>query len=92
MGREKGVPEEGPARVRSFRYSPSASSFRLELTARQTEVLQMVAAGLGNKQIAQMLLVSPETIKSCVDEIRFKLDASNRTHAVAIGLRYGLID
>ena len=52
----------------------------------------MVAAGLGNKQIAQLLLVSPETIKSCVDEIRFKLDASNRTHAVAIGLRHGLID
>ena len=52
----------------------------------------MVASGLGNKQIAQLLYVSPETIKSCVDEIRFKLDASNRTHAVAIGLRFGLID
>jgi DNA-binding NarL/FixJ family response regulator len=92
MGRESDVPAKGPDRVRSFRYAPASSSFRLELTARQAEVLQMVAAGLGNKQIAQLLLVSPETIKSCVDEIRFKLDASNRTHAVAIGLRYGLID
>ena len=86
------MPSQGPARVRSFRLAPASSSFQLELTERQTEVLQMVAAGLANKQIAQMLLVSPETIKSCVDEIRFKLDASNRTHAVAIGLRYGLID
>ena len=86
------MPEQGPDRVRSFRRSTTSSSFRLDLTRRQTEVLQMVASGLGNKQIAQLLVVSPETIKSCVDEIRFKLDASNRTHAVAIGLRYGLID
>jgi len=92
MGREGDTPSQQPYRVRSFRRSPASSSFRLELTARQTEVLQMIAAGLGNKQIAQLLYVSPETIKSCVDEIRFKLDASNRTHAVAIGLRFGLID
>jgi DNA-binding NarL/FixJ family response regulator len=87
MGRESDVD-----RIRSFRRAPASASFRLVLTARQTEVLQMIAAGLGNKQIAQILVVSPETIKSCVDEIRFKLDASNRTHAVAIGLRYGLIE
>jgi DNA-binding NarL/FixJ family response regulator len=92
MGRESDVPSQGPDRVRSFRRAPASSSFRLELTERQAEVLQMIASGLGNKQIAQLLFVSPETVKSCVDEIRFKLDASNRTHAVAIGLRYGLID
>jgi two-component system, NarL family, response regulator YdfI len=86
------MPAQRPDRVRSFRYSSTSSSFRLDLTQRQTEVLQMIAAGLGNKQIAQLLVVSPETIKSCVDEIRFKLDASNRTHAVAIGLRFGLIE
>jgi DNA-binding CsgD family transcriptional regulator len=45
-----------------------------------------------NKQIAQLLYLSPETIKSCIDGIRIKLDASNRTHAVSIGLRSGLIE
>ena len=92
MGRESESPVDRPDRVRSFRVSRTSSSFHLELTARQAEVLQLIAAGLGNKQIAQLLVVSPETIKSCVDEIRFKLDASNRTHAVAIGLRVGLIE
>jgi two-component system, NarL family, response regulator LiaR len=82
------TPLEAP---RSFRPS-SAPSFRLQLTKRETEVLQLVADGLLNKQIAQRLFVSPETIKSCVDGIRLKLDATNRAHAASIGLRAGLID
>jgi DNA-binding NarL/FixJ family response regulator len=76
---------------RSFRRSPASSSFRLELTKRQAEVLQLIADGLVNRQIAQRLYVSPETIKSCVDELRMNLDAKNRTHAVSIGIRHGLI-
>jgi DNA-binding NarL/FixJ family response regulator len=78
-------------RPRSFRRSASAS-FRLHLTKRETEVLQLVADGLLNKQIAQRLYISPETVKSCVDGIRVKLDATNRAHAASIGLRYGLIE
>ena len=58
---------------------------------REAEVLQLIADGLINKQIAQRLYVSPETIKSCVDELRMKLDANNRSHAVSIGIRHGLI-
>ncbi|MBA3842325.1 MAG: helix-turn-helix transcriptional regulator [Actinobacteria bacterium] len=50
-----------------------------------------MADGLMNKQIAQRLYLSPETIKSCVDGLRMKLDAVNRTHAVSIGMREGLI-
>jgi DNA-binding NarL/FixJ family response regulator len=79
-------------RVRSFRPSPAAASFRLSLTRRETEVLQLIADGLLNKQIAQRLYVSPETVKSCIDNIRLKLDARNRAHAASIGLRHGLID
>jgi DNA-binding NarL/FixJ family response regulator len=79
-------------RVRSFRRSPGASSFRLELTPRETEVLQLIADGLLTKQIAQRLHVSQETIKSHIVNIVFKLDATNRTHAATIGVRAGLID
>jgi DNA-binding NarL/FixJ family response regulator len=79
-------------RVRSFRPSPAAGSFRLSLTARETEVLQMVADGFLNKQIAQRLYISTETVKTCINNIRFKLDATNRTHAASIGLRAGLIE
>jgi DNA-binding NarL/FixJ family response regulator len=76
---------------RSFRTSPASSSFKLELTTREAEVLQLIADGLMNKQIAQRLYVSPETIKSCVSELRMKLDANNRSHAVSIAIRRGLI-
>jgi DNA-binding NarL/FixJ family response regulator len=76
---------------RSFRPLPSSSTFRLELTKRETEVLQMIADGLINKQIAQRLYLSPETVKSCVEVIREKLSASNRAHAAVIGLRNNLI-
>jgi DNA-binding NarL/FixJ family response regulator len=76
---------------RSFRPMPVSSSFRLELTQRETEVLQLIADGLINKQIAQRLLVSPETVKSCIEVIREKLSATNRAHAAVIGVRQGLI-
>ena len=58
---------------------------------REAEVLQLIADGLMNKQIAQRLYLSPETIKSCVSELRMKLDANNRSHAVSIAIRRGLI-
>lgn len=70
---------------------PASASFRLQLTKRETEVLQLIADGLVNKQIAQRLYVSPETVKSCIDVIRSKLDAANRAHAACIGMRAGLI-
>jgi DNA-binding NarL/FixJ family response regulator len=77
---------------RSFRTAPLATSFKLTLTARETEVLQLIADGLINKQIAQRLSLSNETIKAYIDNIRIKLDATNRTHAATLGLRHGLIE
>jgi DNA-binding NarL/FixJ family response regulator len=79
-------------RGRSFRRSSASSSFRLELTTRETEVLQLIADGLRTKQVAQRLHLSQETIKSHIVNIVFKLDAANRTHAATIGVRAGLID
>jgi DNA-binding NarL/FixJ family response regulator len=61
------------------------------LTARETEILSAVARGLGNAEIADHLNISLATVKTYVAEIARKLSASDRSHAVAIGLRRGLI-
>ena len=56
---------------------------RVELTTRQREVLALVAEGLGNRAIARRLVVSETTVKSHIREILRRLDAANRTEAVA---------
>jgi two-component system, NarL family, response regulator YdfI len=61
------------------------------LTPREREVLQMLASGLGNKQIAARLQISEHTAKFHVAAILGKLGASSRTEAVSLGLRCGLI-
>ncbi len=62
------------------------------LTDREREVLGLVAGGLTGGEIAQQLVVSPETIKSHVQNAMTKLGAHTRAHAVAISLRDGQID
>jgi NarL family two-component system response regulator YdfI len=61
------------------------------LTAREREVLQMLAQGRGNKQIAARLNISEHTVKFHVASILGKLGAGTRTEAVSIALRRGLI-
>lgn len=61
------------------------------LTSREREVLQMLAQGLGNKEIAVRLKISEHTVKFHVASILGKLGASTRTEAVSIALRRGLI-
>lgn len=61
------------------------------LSAREAEVLTLVAVGLSNQQIARKLFVSQATIKSHLVHIFAKLDADSRTAAVAIASRRGLI-
>lgn len=61
------------------------------LTRREREVLQMLAAGLGNKEIAARLAISDHTAKFHVASILGKLGAATRTEAVALGIRRGLI-
>jgi DNA-binding NarL/FixJ family response regulator len=63
-----------------------------ELTARETEVLRLIAAGNSNKLVAAHLSVAEETIKGHVKSILSKLGANDRTHAVAIALQRGMID
>lgn len=62
------------------------------LTEREIEVLREVAAGNGNKMVAQRLAVSEETVKAHMKNILSKLGANDRTHAVTIALRRGIID
>jgi two-component system, NarL family, response regulator YdfI len=61
------------------------------LTRREVEVLQMLAAGLSNKEIAARLNISEHTAKFHVASILGKLGASSRTEAVSIGIRRGLV-
>jgi two-component system, NarL family, response regulator YdfI len=61
------------------------------LTAREREVLNLMAAGLGNKQIAAKLGISEHTAKYHVASILGKLGATTRTEAVTIGVRNGLV-
>lgn len=61
------------------------------LTARELEVLQQVAGGNRNRDIAGRLFISEETVKVHIKHIMEKLGAKDRTGAVAIGLRRGMI-
>ena len=62
------------------------------LTPKEIDVLRLIAAGNANKEIAAQLSVTEETIKSRVKNILDKLGAKDRTHAVSIGLKRGLIE
>jgi NarL family two-component system response regulator YdfI len=61
------------------------------LTPRETELLQMLAEGLPNKEIAKALGISEHTVKFHLSSIFGKLGAMSRTEAVAIGIRRGLV-
>jgi two-component system, NarL family, response regulator YdfI len=71
--------------------SQSLAELAEPLTRREREVLQMLAAGLGNKEIAARLAISDHTAKFHVASILGKLGAATRTEAVALGIRRGLV-
>jgi DNA-binding NarL/FixJ family response regulator len=62
------------------------------LTTREREILQLLADGMSNADVAARLFISQETVKSHVRHILAKLEADTRTHAVAIALRDAIID
>jgi DNA-binding NarL/FixJ family response regulator len=63
-----------------------------DLTAREVEVLIQIAKGNRNRDIAEKLFIAEETVKVHVKHIMDKLGASDRTQAVSIGLRRGIIE
>jgi two-component system, NarL family, response regulator YdfI len=84
-------PDLARALVNSDSVRPSETDFEEQLTAREVEVLRMMAEGLGNKQIASRLGISDHTVKFHISSILAKLGASSRTEAVTVGVRKGLI-
>lgn len=87
--------------VRAFRKPPVAQSPRLErepfpivldpLSAREQEVLHLLARGTSNQEIAETLVLALDTVKRHVSNILSKLDATNRTQAVARARTLGLL-
>jgi DNA-binding NarL/FixJ family response regulator len=62
------------------------------LSPREVDVLRLIAGGNANKAIASQLSITEETVKGHVKNILAKLAANDRTHAVTIGLKRGIID
>jgi len=63
----------------------------MSLSNRQTEVLALVALGATDSEIAQQLCLSVDTVAWHVKEIRTRLDARSRAHAVALAMRHDLL-
>ena len=63
-----------------------------QLTARELDILKLLAKGNSNKEIAAQLSIREDTVKNHVGSILEKLDANDRTHAVIIGLKRGIIE
>ena len=62
-----------------------------ELTAREREVLQLIASGLTNREIAEALFITEKTVKTHVSHILGKLGLSDRTQAAILAVKHGLI-
>jgi DNA-binding NarL/FixJ family response regulator len=62
------------------------------LTSREVDVLRLIAAGNGNKQIADQLSIGEARVTSQVARILSKLGANDRAHAVTLGLKRGIIN
>jgi DNA-binding NarL/FixJ family response regulator len=70
---------------------PSKAPRSSELTPREDEILQLIAQGLTNREIAQRFTVSPRTVDTHVERVLSKLGANSRTRAVATAMRLGLV-
>ena len=86
-------PEITRALIERSRRSPqSEASERPSLSARELEILQLMATPLTYREIGRQLHIGEETVRTYATRILSKLDQPNRTQAVIAGLRYGLIE
>ena len=92
-GRSVGKPTLAPEAAEALMHLVVAAPASLgkDLTARECQVLTLLADGLTNTEIAERLVVSPSTVKSHVSSIITKLGASSRTEAATIAVRHRLI-
>jgi two-component system, NarL family, response regulator LiaR len=77
--------------LRRFGSGTSPTTRESPLTVRETEILRLVADGVGNAEIAERLHIGLGTVKGHVRDILDKLAASDRTHAAVLALRKGYI-
>ncbi len=82
---------EADAIVLPYRRQADDPAFAESLTVREVQVLELLAEGLPNKSIAARLGISDQTVKFHVASIAGKLGAANRTDAVRLAVRRGLI-
>ena len=82
---QRRIPPEVAAEVAEYTASE-------ELSGREIEVLRLVAAGNANKEIGARLSIGEDTVKRHVTNILAKLQANDRTHAVTIALKRGIIE
>jgi DNA-binding NarL/FixJ family response regulator len=80
------------ARVAAQGAAPPDTSIADDLSAREREVLSLLARGLTNAEIASRLYLSEGTVRNYVSSILAKLNVSDRTQAAVLALRYGLAD
>lgn len=78
--------------VSAFLKESQREAERSLLSARDIEILRLVAGGCSNKEVARRLYLSVGTIKTHLDEIYRALGVSDRAHAVAVAMRKGLLD
>ena len=71
--------------------TPARDAIVRSLTGRELEVLEQLAAGLSNAEIARELVITPETVKTYVSRILGKLDLRDRVQAVVLAYRVGLV-
>lgn len=83
-----GLPLEAPAATATGTSAPPLEA----LSARETELLRHLAEGYTNKEIARVMVLAEDTVKKAVQSLIAKLGATDRTHAVVLALRQGLIE
>jgi DNA-binding CsgD family transcriptional regulator/multidrug transporter EmrE-like cation transporter len=89
--RPAAVPVPGPPEPPAWTEADPALADRLGLTARELEVLQLIAQGLSNREIAARLFVSLNTVKTHAANVFAKLDVQRRTQAVQKAKTLGLL-
>jgi serine/threonine protein kinase/DNA-binding CsgD family transcriptional regulator len=88
-----GVVKTGPVPEGGFELTVTfAFTSPVQLTSRELEVLQLLARGLSNKQIARAMSITPRTVNFHLDNIYSKLGVSSRTEAVIAAMRQGILD
>lgn len=71
--------------------APVASTLTADLSARELEILKLLATGLSNSEIAERLHLSKGTVQNYISNLFVKLDVTDRTQAAVIALRHGLV-